>query len=129
LCTERRQRSTGNLHQWTIAGDAEVGTDSIDGEVVGVGSLAIHTELALVVKSRLSHDHARREHDQRLKTPAVEGKILDKLPVNYRAHCGRLGVDQSRARFYSDRLRRGAERHAEIDFEPVLDVKDNVGLH
>ena len=108
------------------AGDAEIGADPIDGEIVGIGALAIDAELSLVVESCGGQDHTGREHYQRLETLAIEGKVVDECAVNHRADCARLGIEQRRASLRRDGLRRGAKRQLEIEFYRVLNVKADV---
>jgi Two component regulator propeller len=64
-----------------------------------------------------------------LKTPAVEGQIVDKGAINYGADRPRLGIDQRRAAFHRDGLRAGAHGHLEVDFESILDVQDHIRLY
>jgi hypothetical protein len=94
-----RQRSARALRQWSVAGNAEVGADAIDGEIVGVGALAIHAELALVVERGGGHDHTGREQDQGLETPAIEKKIADERMANHGADRWGLGIQQRGAGF------------------------------
>ena len=55
-----------------------------------VRTLAIHAESSLIIESRCGHHHARREQDQCLETPAIEGNVLDKGAVHQRADHRRL---------------------------------------
>jgi len=74
-------------------------------------------------------DHnPRREHDQRLKTSAIEWKILDEWAVNHRADRRRLGIQQRRAAFHRDGLRYRTSLQLEVDFKRVLDVKNHIRL-
>ncbi len=116
------------MHQGKVTGDAEIGADSVDSEVVRIGALTVDAELPLVVESRGGHHHAWRQQDQRLETPAIKWKTFDEGAVNHRADRCRLGVDERSASFDRDAVRRGAKRHREVDFESILHVQDHIRL-
>jgi hypothetical protein len=80
------------------------------------------------ILAKCGHHNPRREHDQRLKTPAIEWKILDEWAVNHRADRRRLGVYQRRSTFHRDSLQSGTNLHFEVDFERILNVKDHIRL-
>ena len=86
-------------------------------EVLTGGALPIHTELFMVAESRGGYDHIRRDHQRRLKTSAIEGRILDECPANHRADRRRFGIHHRRGGFRRDALRRRTQRHFELDFE------------
>ncbi len=86
-----------------------------------------YAELSLVVKGSGSHDHAGREQDQGLETPAIERKTLDKRPVNHRAD-RRRGIHRGDATFHRDALRRGANGHLEVDCESILNMQNHMWL-
>jgi hypothetical protein len=90
--------------------------------------LTVDAELSLIVEGRGGHDHTRREHDQRLKTPAIERKILDERAVYHRADRRRLGIHQRHATFDGYRLGDGTNRHLNVDLQRILDVKDYIRL-
>ena len=85
---ERRETSAGGLARRGAGADAEVGRDAVHREVVRVGALAVHGELALLVEARPRDDRAGRETDERLKISAVGRVALDKLLVEGRRDRG-----------------------------------------
>ena len=125
---ERGQSAAGGLHHGEVASDAEVGADPVHHEVVGIGSLTVDAELALVVERRRHHDRSRCQHDERLEAPAVEREVVGERPIDHGADRSRCGVYQRRACLYGDPLRHGPERHPEIELKSILDLQDDVGF-
>ena len=123
-----RVKPAGALDQQE-PGDAKIGADAIYREIIRIRALSIHAELSLVVERSGGHHHAWRKHEQSLETPAIERKILDKRAIHHRADRPRPGVQQGGARFHGDRLGGIAERHLEIDFEGILNVKNHIRLN
>jgi hypothetical protein len=84
---QARQGSSRALEKAVSSGRRIVRAYPIYCEVVGIGALSINAELALRYITRRHGHRLRSEQDERLKTPAVQGQVLDEELVNYRAYC------------------------------------------
>jgi two-component sensor histidine kinase len=108
------------LYQRRIASHAEIRADAIHSKVIRIRALPVHAELALVVKRRLGHDHARREHDERLGAASIQGHIFYERLVHHCADRAGGGIHQRRACLHGDAFRDGTNRYFEIDGQRVL---------
>jgi hypothetical protein len=125
---ERGERAARGLPQRRVPRDAEVGAHPVHGEVVGVRALSVHAELSLVVEDRGGQDHPRRQRDQRLEAPPVEGQALDEGAVDHGADHRRLRIHERSARFHRHGLGHRAQRHLEVDLDGIQNVELHVGL-
>ncbi len=113
--------------------DADVRRDAVHRKIVGVGALARGGELPLLVEAGARQGRPRREFEKGLEAAAVEGQVLDELPVDERRHGRRLArgrvdvvVDGDGLADFADaqldaqrELVADAERHA-----PMLDRRE-----
>lgn len=63
------------------AGHAEIRTDPVYGEVIGVRTLPVHAELALIVERRLRDHHPRRQHDERLEAAPIFDAVRSRRQI------------------------------------------------
>ena len=74
--------------------DAYIGAHTINHPVVGVASLSVDIELALIVRIACAQSYSRRKVNQRLKAPAIQWQILGEVAIHDGAYrCG-FGVHQ-----------------------------------
>ena len=78
------------MHQRQAGAHADVGADAVNGEVVGVGALAVDAELSLLVEAGPGENNTWRQFKQRLKTSAIERQVLDEVTVDNRTGRGGL---------------------------------------
>ena len=125
---ERGQRSAGGLHQWRVAGDAEIGADPVHGEIVGIRALPIHAELSLVVEAvavtttpgvSMINVWKLRPLSGILSTKVRSITVLTVADSVFTSGAPASTVMVSDAE---------PKRHLEVDFESILDVKDHVRL-
>ena len=116
------------MHHGTVPGDAKIGADPVNCEIVGVGPLSIDAELSLVVESRDGWNDPGREQDQGLKILPLSGRSSINVRSTTVLTVPVVGIDQRRAAFHRDGLRVGSERHLEVDFEGILDVQSHIRL-
>ena len=107
-------------------GNAHVGANAVDREVVRVGALAVDTELACVRVEGLGGDVARSERDERLEAAAAERHILDELAVDRGCQrCGR--IDLPGLSIHCHGLTGGAHGETDVLRQSVLRVQFEIG--
>src|SRR5271157_622634 len=101
-------------------GGSQVGAHSIHQEVMGIRTLAIHTELARPVKIGRRQHHSRRRMDEGAKAPAFQGHVFHKPVANERAHRGVRGVEQRRAPQNGNTVTFAANRQGKVQTRSLV---------
>ena len=101
-------------------GSSQVGAHSIHQEVIGIRPLAIHTELALLVKIGRRQHHSRRQIDEGAEAAPVQWQVLHELMIDHGAHGCVRGVEQRRASLHGDRFCVAADGQREIQSCPLV---------
>ena len=129
LHTEPGQGAAGRLRETIARSDSNVRTGAIDCEVVGIRTLSVHTKLPLACIRGWRYSDAGCQHNQRLKTSAIQRHVFHEPAVHHGAHACILRVDQRGAAFDCDGLGDRANRKGEIDGEGSCDVHHHVRLN
>jgi hypothetical protein len=105
------------------AADAGISADTVDGEIVGVGTLSVGGELAGFAAGGGGDDGAGSQFDEAEQTAAIEGEPLDVVAANQGADAGVLSIGEDSGAFDGDGFLHAAEGKGEVDAGGLRDVE------